>query len=560
MCSRFVGNSLIEELVWIITKVAMDTLMVNITSIATELGQVLQQVLGKEKILFDLPLRELMSQDIWAKGTTAAFVARPSSTRELQTVVQAAYERGVPLNPRGGGMSYTKGYLPDREAVGILDTTDLNQIIEINTEDMYVTVQAGVTWSQLYESLKPLKVRTPFWGPLSGLTSTIGGGVSQNNAFFGSGKHGTTGESVLSVTVVLSDGTVLRTGSAGSRNGKPFYRYYGPDLTGLFCGDAGSLGYKAEITLRLIPTPNSEDWASFEFESQDDCARAMADMVRADIACEIFGFDPNLTRVRMARASILTDAKALANVAKSQGSFLKGLKEGAKVALAGRGFMSQATYTVHVMVEGRSMSGVTEDIGELQRIAIRHHGKEIENSIPKIVRANPFGPMTSILGPTGERWVPIHGIVPISEGQETWAELADTLDQMKEELDHHNILIGHLVTTLSTTGFLIEPVFIWPEEIWPIHEKTVGPDVMKKLHRHAPSPEATATVERARERILDVFSKHGAAHFQIGRTYRYLEDRNQDNVKLLEGIKRLVDDKSIVNPGALGLAKPKNLT
>ena len=518
-------------------------------------GQKLEQVLGKEKILLDLSIRELMSQDIWAKGNTASFVARPSNINELQTIVQAANECGVALNPRGGGMSYTKAYLPDRENVGIIDTTGMNEIIEISTEDMYVTVQTGVTWIQLYEALKPLKVRTPFWGPLSGLTSTIGGGLSQNNAFFGSGKHGTTGESVLSVTVVLSDGTIIRTGTAGNKNGKPFYRYYGPDLTGLFCGDAGSLGFKAEITFRLIPTPKSEDWASFEFNSRDDCARAMTDMVRADIACEIFGFDPNLTKVRMARASILSDAKALANVAKSQGSILKGLKEGARVALAGRGFMDDAKYTVHVMVEGRSMKGVADDIKVLKNIAINHNGREIENSIPKIIRANPFGPMTSILGPTGERWVPIHGIVPISEGQSTWAELEDEFDKIRENLDRYDILTGYLVTTLSTTGFLIEPVFIWPEEIWPIHEATVGSEVMKKLNKHPPSPEATATVENAREKVLDVFARHGAAHFQIGRTYRYSEERNREVVNLLEKIKNIVDKNSIINPGALGLAK-----
>lgn len=531
--------------------------MSTIESVARELGQVLQQQLGNERISLDLSVRELMSQDIWAKGVTASFVAKPTNLDELQTIVKAAYERGVPLNPRGGGMSYTKAYIPDREGVGILDTSHLNEILEINIENMYVTVQAGVTWNKLHQALKPLKIRTPFWGPLSGLTSTIGGGISQNNAFFGSGKYGTSGESVLSITTVLSDGTIIKTGSAGNREGKPFYRYYGPDLTGLFCGDAGALGVKAEITLRLIPSPKSEDWASFEFKTRDECALAMRDMIREDIACEIFGFDPNLTKVRMARASVLADAKALANVAKSQGSFLKGLKEGAKVALAGRGFMNEADYTLHVMVEGRSMRGVKDDIAELKSIAANHNGREIENSIPKIIRSNPFGPMTSILGPTGERWTPIHGIVPVSEGPATWSDLAELFEDMREELDRYDILTGYLVTSLSTTGFLIEPVFIWPEEIWPIHEQTVGADVVKKLDRHLPSPEATATVERARERVLDVFSKHGAVHFQIGRTYRYSEERDNDVMALVEGIKKIVDNKSLINPGALGLAKSK---
>ncbi len=520
---------------------------------SSELPGVLKQQLGSEGLRDELSDREFMSQDIWAKGDTAAFVARPASVDEMQDAIRAAHSRGISLNPRGGGYSYTKGYTPDRDNVGILDLSKLDQIVEINTEDMYVTVQAGVTWAQLYEALKPHGVRTPFWGPLSGIASTIGGGLSQNNAFFGAGKYGTTGESLLSITVILADGTLVRTGTGGTKNGKPFWRYYGPDLTGLFCGDTGALGYKAEATFRLIPMPKAEETASFEFETRDACANAMAQMMREDIASEIFGFDPNLTKVRLARASLVSDAKALTNVMKNQGSLLKGLKEGAKVALAGRGFMEKVDYSLHVCVEGRSSTGVKEDLNVLKDIASKLGGKEIENSIPKIIRANPFGPMNNILGPQGERWVPIHGIVPVSEGPEVWAKIEARFNEMSGELEAHDILYGFLITSLGTTGYLIEPVFIWPEEVWPIHEKTVGEDWMRKLKRHEHNPEATATVEKAREAVLEVFAEHAAAHFQIGRTYPYKEGREEASWKLLEAIKAAVDDKGIVNPGSLGL-------
>jgi len=238
---------------------------------------------------------------------------------------------------------------------------------------------------------------------------------------------------------------------------------------------------------------------------------------------------------------------------KSQGSFLKGLKEGAKVALAGRGFMDKVDYSLHVCVEGRSAAGVNEDIQVLKEIAAKLGGKEIENSIPKIIRANPFGPMNNILGPQGERWVPIHGIVPVSEGLAAWAEIEAGFDAMSDELEQHDILTGFLITSLGTTGYLIEPVFIWPEEVWPIHEHTVGADWMRKVKRFEPNPDATAVVEKGRQLVLDVFTKRGAAHFQIGRTYPYKEGREEATWKLVEAIKQAVDDKGIVNPGALGL-------
>ncbi|MEM9600740.1 MAG: FAD-linked oxidase C-terminal domain-containing protein, partial [Pseudomonadota bacterium] len=339
----------------------------------------------------------------------------------------------------------------------------------------------------------------------------------------------------------------------GTVNGKPFLRYYGPDLTGLFIGDAGALGYKAEVTFRLMPAPAHEDWASFDFEDRDAWAAAVADMQREDIAAEIFGFDPNLTRLRMARASLISDAKALTNVMKSQGSFLKGLKEGAKVALAGRSFMGDASFNLHFSVEGRSAAGVKEEIEILKAICERHGGKAIENSIPKIIRANPFGPMNSMIGPQGERWVPVHGLVPLSEAQSTLAEIDDLFEAHAAEIETFDILTGYLLTTIGTTGYLIEPVFVWPEELYALHEQSVEDDYLSKVGRHAPNPDATALVERLRKDVIEIFTQHSGAHFQIGRTYPYKEGRQVEAWALLKAIKSIVDPEGRVNPGSLGL-------
>ncbi len=513
----------------------------------------LAQTLGSDNVSTALAERELFSQDIWAKGETADFVISPKNTQELADAVKLAARDGVALNPRGGGMSYTKGYTPSRANVGILDFTKMDKVLEINVEDMYVTVQAGCTWETLYEALKPHGVRTPFWGPLSGLSSTIGGGLSQNNAFFGAGTHGPSSDSVTCLTVVLADGSIVKTGSAGTKNGKPFWRQYGPDLTGLFLSDAGALGYKAEATLRLIPTPSSEDWASFDFTSRDSWAKTQADMGRLGLACEIFGFDPNLTRVRMTRAGLAADVKSLKNVITGQKGLLKGLKEGAKVAMAGRGYMDKVAYSLHVVVEGHSDAEVEAKIKTLKEIAKANDGKEIENSIPKIIRSNPFAPLNSMVGPHGERWVPIHGIVPMSEGQATLAEIDALFDSMRSEFDTHDILTGYLLTTLSNNGFLIEPVFIWPEEIFEIHKVSIEKSVLNRTTKFAPNPEATAAVVKGRQGILDIFSKHGAGHFQIGRTYPYKEGREETTWDLIEKIKTAVDPDGSINPGALGL-------
>lgn len=524
------------------------------TSAHQDFTRRLRQHLGTEGFSDDPEQLELMGQDIWTKGTRPAFVAAPASTEELAVLTREAYSARIPLNPRGGGMSYTKGYTPDRQGVGVIDFRRMDRILTIDELNMTVTVEAGCTWKTLYEALDKRGLRTPFFGPLSGLSSTVGGGVSQNNAFFGAGRYGPTSESVVALAVVLGDGTILRTGTASAPDVKPFFRHYGPDLTGLFLGDAGAFGHKAEITLRLIPKPLAEAYASFEFETREACARAMQEVARTGVPAELFGFDPNLTRVRMKRASLASDAKTLSKVVGGQGGLLKGLREGARIAAAGRSFIAEESWSLHMTVEGGSEAGAKADLASLRTICRRHDGKEVADTIPKVIRANPFTPLNNMLGPEGERWVPIHGIVAMEDGPACWQDIEDLFESHAGDLDTHGVQTGFLVTSLSTNGYLIEPVFLWPEERFAIHDKSVEAEHLRKLKRFPANPGATDLVSRLREEVLDIFGRYGAAHFQIGRTYRYLGTRDTSFQNVLERIKEIVDPDQLINPGALGLA------
>jgi FAD/FMN-containing dehydrogenase len=279
----------------------------------------------------------------------------------------------------------------------------------------------------------------------------------------------------------------------------------------------------------------------------------MAAIMRENLACELFGFDPELSKVRMKRASLLSDAKALANVVTGQGNLLKGLTEGAKVALAGRQFMTNVAYTLHFAVEGRSKAGVSENTARLKKLALAEGGKEIENSIPKIIRANPFTPLNNVLGPEGERWVPVHGLVPVSKGAQVWAEIDAAFAVLQPEFDRTGVQTGFLITSLSTTGFLIEPVFLWPEARFALHESTVEPGWLKRLPVHAENPEVTALVARARKAVIDIFVAHGGTHFQIGRAYPYFESRSPVMQQTLGKLKAMLDPHNRINPGVLGL-------
>jgi FAD/FMN-containing dehydrogenase len=520
----------------------------------SSLTDTLKQAVGADNVALDAATLRLMSEDIWSQGALAAAVVAPANAQELAHVVSAANAAGAALLPRGGGMSYTGGYIHDKPGAIVLDLRRMNRVLEINDKDMIARVEAGCTWQSLYEAAKAKGLRTPFWGPLSGISSTIGGGLSQNNAFFGAGQYGTTGESVTSLTIVLADGAIIRTGTAGKDNAPAHYRFYGPDMTGLFLGDCGAFGVKAEAAFRLMRMPEHEGWLSFSFDAAGPCAEAMAEVSRAGLACELFGFDPNLARIRMKRASMIADAGTLMKVVGAQKSLFEGLKEGAKMALAGRGFLDGADYSLHAVAEGRSKAAVDSDLAAIRKIVLGFGAKEVENTIPKVIRANPFTPLNNILGPGGERWAPVHGIVAHSKAASTIAAIEALFASMNAEFETHHIVTGALITTMSTNGFLIEPVFFWPEERYSIHDATVEPSFLAKLPRLDKNPAASDAVKRARAGVIKIFADAGAAHFQVARAYPLLETRTPETRAFYENMKRALDPNGIMNPGALGLA------
>ena len=521
---------------------------------AEGIGATLAELLEAEAVSTDAATRRLYGQDVYGRGAhEPAVVVSPRDTEGLAKAVAAVTGAGLAAVPRGGGMSYTSGYQCTEDDAVLFDMSRMDRILDVNADDMTVTVEAGVTWKALYDALKARGLRTPFWGPLSGLNSTIGGGLSQNNAFFGAGTYGPTADSVTSLSVVLADGTVLETGTASTKGGAPFFRHYGPDLTGLFLGDTGALGFKATATFRLIPYPAAEAHASFEFETREQCAEATAGLSRAGLGCEVFGFDPNLTAVRLKRASLAADLKSLGGVVRGSGGLLKGVREAAKVAMAGRRFIGEGHYSVHLICEGRSEAAVAADMAAARAIVRAAGGTETENTIPKVIRSQPFTVPNNMIGPEGERWVPIHGIVPHSKAKACWADIDGLFEAMKEPLDRHGITTGFLVTTLSTNGFLIEPVFLWPDALDDLHRKSVDGDVLARIKGYADNPAARAVVEEARQGVLDVFDRYGAAHFQIGRTYRYAEGRKPAALDLVRVVKRHVDPDGRINPGVLGL-------
>jgi FAD/FMN-containing dehydrogenase len=515
----------------------------------------LQLLVGAKNVITDPSELAFYSTDVYRRADVdAALVVRPGTIAELAEVVRLCTQEGLAVVPRGGGLSYTAGFLPIRAGSVIVDMLRLDGIVQINETDMYVTVECGVTWKALYEALKPKGLRTPYFGPMSGANSTVGGALSQGSIFLGSTQYGTTADSVLGLDVVLADGSIVKTGSAGGQHESgPFFRNYGPDLCGLFLHDAGSLGFKARATLRLLRTPAYSGFISFTFGSHADLLAAMSEISRSGLAAECFGADPYIWGMRLWDSDIARDVKRFVGVVKAGRSLIGGLKDAARMAATGRNALKDVEYAMNVAIDGHSSAEVDFAIAEIRKIGLAT-GKEIESTVPRAVRGVPFLPPDDILGPQGQRWAPSHGIVPHSRAVSLADGLYAFFEERAELLERHGIEWGYVTFAISTSAILLEPMLYWPGAREAYHERIISPGHLAKLPVLDADLPAAAAMRQLRADLVQFWLDHGCVHLQIGKTYAYLEDREPAGRSLLEGIKALVDPRGLVNPGALGLA------
>ena len=513
----------------------------------------LLDAVGADSVITDDAEREFFSQDVFRKGATVAAIVRPTDVDTLQAALRIAAQFAVPVIPRGGGMSYTDGFLAQDDTALLVDTGALDRIVEINTEDMYVTVEAGCTWRALAAALEPHGVRTPYWGPLSGLRATVGGALSQGSVFLGSGQHGSAADNVQSLDVLLADGSLVTTGSAANQHASPFYRHLGPDLTGLFTGDCGALGIKVRATLplkRLLPETRH---ASFGFKTFDAMMRAMCEIAREDLVSECFAFDPGLQGIRLKRSSMTEDVKSLGRVIKGAGSLAKGLKAGAKIVAAGRSFLKDLDFSMHVTLDARTAEAAEEKLAAVRRICA-DGGSEVEATMPRVMRADPFANVNSLLGPGGERWAPVHGIFAMSRAADAFRAVEAVFERHSDALESMDIDTGVLMCAIATSAILVEPCLYWPDEQMTIHKRFLDPQYRAKLTDFPANETARARVAQIRDELTTALHECGATHFQLGKYYPYLDGMNATTRAAVEGIKAAVDPDGRMNPGALGLA------
>jgi len=513
----------------------------------------LQTLLGDASVVSDATALELLSSDVYSKGTTAALAIAPRQRDLIPSAIRLITDAGFSVFPRGGGMSYTSGYLPNQPDSVVVDMSQLNSIVEVNADDMTITVEAGVTWQQIYEELEPRKLRLPFFGTFSGSKATVGGGMSNGALFMGTARYGTGAEIVLGMEVVTATGKLIKTGQAGFNNGKPFYRTYGPDMTGLFVHDAGALGIKILLTLRMMPRPHVEDYASFVFSNIEDTVAAMSDIARSGRTEEVYVLDPEATRRSLDSSDLKKDIKRLLNVLKSQGNLLRGLRAGATLVGAGRKFVADNVFTLHIVCAANTVDAVNDDLAACGALIEKYNGGEIANSMPKAARANPFEPLNGILGSHGDRWAALNAKVAHSDALALINATDKILERHASAMQANNVSCTKLCIGISNHAFSFEPVLRWYDEWLPLHRTTPEPSHLASLQEPAPNPPARELVNEIRQEIVDLFADFGAASNQIGKTYPYFSSLKPETAELVAALKKTLDPDGKMNPGALEL-------
>lgn len=237
-----------------------------------------RDIVGAENISTEQSELESHSSSSWSShpsspGDVPFAVLKPASTEEVSRIMKICHERRIPVTPYSGGTSIEGHFAATRGGICI-DFSRMDKIIALHGDDMDVVVQPAVGWENLNEELAKSNL---FFPPDPGPGAMIGGMVGTGCSGTNSYRYGTMKDWVISLTVVLADGTIIKTRQ------RPRKSSAGYDLTRMFIGSEGTLGLVTEATLKVTIKPQHTSVAISAFKTVREAADCVFRVVGAGI-------------------------------------------------------------------------------------------------------------------------------------------------------------------------------------------------------------------------------------------------------------------------------------
>src|SRR2546421_8078803 len=411
-------------------------------------------------------------------------VVFPQSTEEVRAIVDLCRRHRTPMIPYGVGTSLEGHVLAIHGGVCI-DLSRMNSVLTVHQADLDAVVQAGVTRKQLNEHIRHTRL---FFPVDPGADAALGGMAATRASGTNAVPYGTMRENVLSLTVVLADGRVIRTSRRARKSAA------GYDLTRLFVGSEGTLGVITEVTVRLYGIPEAISAAVCAFPTIADAADTVILTIQ--------------NGVPVARIELLDEAQIDA--------INKYSKLNPKVAP-----------TLFFEFHG-TQAGVAEQTELVKAIAAEHGGDDFRwattpEARSKLWQARHDAYYAALALRPGSKGWPTDVCVPISR-------LAECIAETKRDLAQSTIpsaLAGHVGDGNFHLIFMIDPQK--PEEI---AEASRLNDRM--VHR-ALAMEGTRTGE------------HGIGYGKM----EFLLAEHGPAVDVMRNIKQALDPNGIMNPGKI---------
>jgi glycolate oxidase len=234
--------------------------------------EALRQIVGADNVLFDAEGMEPYTHDeVVGLRADPEVVVRIRSAEQVAEVFKLAQRERVPVTPRGAGYGLSGGAVPVHGGI-VLSLEKMNRILEIDRENLMVTVEPGVITGDIHRAVEAEGLFYPP-DPASLDSCTIGGNIAEGAGGPRAVKYGVTRHYVCGLEAVLPSGEII------TRGGKLVKDVTGYDLIQLLIGSEGTLAVATKIILRLVPLPKVQVDLLVPFDDFQAAADTVSDII-----------------------------------------------------------------------------------------------------------------------------------------------------------------------------------------------------------------------------------------------------------------------------------------